>query len=179
LTSLDPRSSDFLKIRFGNTFIDPLAGLAQVTTFLAREGTGEKVTTTGKLVPIRDSYRLTDYVDWAGDPNKGKVAFGGDDGLDIALRFARTKFAPVPGGIASLLSGKDVTGQPVDAADVTVGLVTPLSFRNVIDLMREHGVDGGAAILTLEMLGMGVQYRKPREAAEDDDKPRTRKSKYE
>lgn len=39
--TLDPRSADFGKARFGNTYLDPLAGLAQVSTFIARTATGE------------------------------------------------------------------------------------------------------------------------------------------
>ena len=76
---LDPRSADFLKIRAGNTYIDPMAGLAQVTTFLAREITGETVTGKGEvkhltfdddvygpefppLAKVFFDYKLTPYV---------------------------------------------------------------------------------------------------------------------
>ncbi len=161
--TLDPRSSDFGKMRFGNTRVDPLAGLAQVTTFLARVGSGETITGKGELKPLREQYRFTDI---GADDLPHKVAYGASDITKELWRFTRTKFAPIPGTIVSLLASKDPVGNYFGPKEAAVSLTTPLSFRNVYDVMVENGVPGGTAITMLELLGMGVgsyDSKKPKE----------------
>jgi diguanylate cyclase (GGDEF)-like protein len=162
---LDPRSADFLKMKFGDTYVDPLTGLAQVTTFLAREITGEKMTGGGDITPIRNAGRWTNL--FSDYPDYHKVGFGADDSYTIATRFARTKLAPIPGTVVNLMVGSDVVGNPVTPGSAIAGLVTPLSLQNVKEIMTEHGVAEGTAIEMLNLLGMGVQYRKPRERNAD------------
>lgn len=163
LASLDPRSANFLKIKVGNTFLDPMTGLSQVTTFLSRVISGETVTTTGKEKPIRDEYRLANL--WRDQPKTDKVPYGGDSGFDVLARFARTKFAPVPGALMNLIEGEDLVGEPVTPANQAMSLITPLSMRDIGGIMEEHGVPKGAAITMLNLLGVGVQHREPRPPA--------------
>lgn len=162
---LDPRSANFLKIKFGNTYLDPMTGLAQVTTFLARELTGEKLTGKGELVPLRNRYRLSDATGEAVPPNY-KVRFGGDTGADILARFARTKLAPVPGAIVNLVAGENLVGEETTIPGEASSLVTPLSFRDIDKIYKEHGIGNGSAIVALNLLGFGVQYRDPRKKDE-------------
>lgn len=152
--NFDPRSSDFGKMRFGQTYIDPLAGLAQVTTFLARELSGESVTGKGEVVPLRDQYRLT----LQGDE---KVEYGAQNAYDVATRFLRTKLAPIPGAIVNAFTGEDVVGNEATPGSIVTSLVVPLSMQNVRDVMAEHGVPAGTSVTMLELLGMGVQHRDP------------------
>lgn len=163
----DPRSANFLKIKFGNTYLDPMTGLAQVTTFLAREITGEKKTGKGELVPLRNRYRLSDFTGEAVPPNY-KLKFGGDTGADILARFARTKLAPVPGAAVNLIAGENLVGEEATIPGEALSLVTPLSIRDIWKIMKEHGAEKGAAITALNLLGFGVQYRDPRK--KDDEK---------
>ena len=90
----DPRSSDFGKLRFGNTRLDPLGGLGQVSVLLSRLGTGFKKNSAGELIPIRGE----------------DVPHGGSTSADVIGRFLRTKLAPVVGAGLDLLTGKDVVG---------------------------------------------------------------------
>lgn len=173
--SFDPRSSDFGKMRFGKTYIDPLAGLAQMTTFLFREGMGESVTGSGNVVPLREKYRLANL--WRDEPLTDKPGYGGQNAYDVAARFARTKLAPIPGAIVNTLTGEDVVGQPVTPGQTVGTLVTPLSMQNVADVMSEHGVPAGTAITMLELLGMGVQYRDPAQMKAADYKSMSREEK--
>lgn len=175
LLVLDPRSADFGKVRFGNTFLDPLAGLAQVTTVFSRLATGETTTAKG-VKPLRAQYTLTDLRRALGEdiaPHKlgkeGELPFGSSSGADVLGRFLRTKLAPVPGAIVNLISGKDVTGQSVTPIETGAQLITPMSFNNLLDIMEEQGVDRGTAITMLGLLGMGVQHRGGNEAKEARD----------
>lgn len=162
--TLDPRSANFGKVQFGKTFLDPLAGLAQVTTFLARTLTGENRNTKGELVPLRDQYRLTDYLPELGDGEVlKKVKYGGTTGFDVVANFIRSKLAPVPGAVVNTVQGTNMIGEPVSPGETAVSLVTPMSFGNIQEIMEEQGIPRGTAITMLGLLGMGVQYRKSKE----------------
>lgn len=194
LIELDPRSADFGKVRFGNTFLDPLAGLAQVTTFLARVATGETKTSPkfdpvtgaravdkkgepagGVVKPLRASGTLTDLRRAIGEDlpahklaKDGGLPFGSSDTGSVIGRFMRSKLAPVPGAIVNVAIGEDMTGEPITPTDQLTTLVTPMSFNNIAEIMEEQGIRRGTAITLLGLLGMGIQYRKPKT---DDAKP--------
>lgn len=173
--NFDPRSSDFLKMRFGRTFIDPMSGIAQVATFLGREISGESVTGSGAVRPLRKEWKLANL--FRDPPNYDKPESGGGNAFDVATSFARTKLAPVPGAIVNMFTGEDMEWQLVTPTSTLTSLVTPLSMQNVKDVMTEHGVPGGAAITALELLGMGVQYRDPAKMAAADYKDMTPKQR--
>lgn len=174
LLVLDPRSSDFGKLRFGDTFLDPLAGLAQVTTVFSRLASGETKTAKG-VKPVRADYTLTDLRRALGEDipdhklaKDGSLPFGSGNAADVITRFLRTKLAPVPGAIVNTLSGENVIGQPVTPLQTATELVTPMSFSNLAEVMEANGMPRGTAITLLGLLGMGVQYREPKA-----EKPKT------
>ncbi len=158
LVTLDPRSSNFLKIKLGNTFIDPMTGLSQVTTFLSRVLTGETVTGDGDLRPLRDAYRLSDFYS---DEPLPPVAYGGQTALTVTANFARSKLAPVPGQIATVAIGKDYDNEIPTVGSVVYSSVVPISFQDINGTMTDNGLPTGAGVMLLSLLGMGVQYRKP------------------
>ncbi len=138
----DPRSSDFGKIRFGNTRIDPMMGLSQVTVLLSRLTTGEtKSLDKGKIIPIR------------GD----KVPYGGANSADVMARFLRSKLSPVVGASVDVLTGKNVVGQPVTPESVAGNLAVPLAIQDVYQAMQDQGVPKGAAMGVLAIFGMNIQ----------------------
>jgi hypothetical protein len=126
----DPRSADFGKARFGNTRIDPLSGLAQVTTFLARELTGK--TKRGNIVEKK---------------NRG----------DTFVRFVRTKLAPIPGVAADWMAEKTLDMQKPTVGGSLQRLTVPLGYSEIPSVYREHGAVRGTIMNALGLLGMGVQ----------------------
>ncbi len=179
---LDPRSVNFGKVRFGDTFLDPLAGLAQVTVFLARVASGETRgdidasqanTMAGAGVPrsdrdnglkaLRDQYRLTDVAPGLGDGYAlGKVGYRGKTTGTEAMRFLRTKLAPVPSAIWTQIFANQISpiGEKETVLESASGLVVPMSVGNLVDVMEAQGMARGTAINLLGILGMSVQYRK-------------------
>lgn len=137
----NPRSSDFGKLKFGNTRIDPMGGILQNTVLLTRLGTGEKKTLRGDIVPIR------------GD----KIPYKGESAADIMFRFARSKFSPLIGSGFDLASGKNSVGQPVTPTDVAKNSVVPMSLKDIGDVMRDQGVPAGTIQTMLSIFGLGVQ----------------------
>lgn len=137
----DPRSSDFGKLRFDDTRLDPMAGLLQSTVLLSRLGSGETTRLSGKTVPIR------------GD----QVPFGGDDAADVTARFLRTKLSPVIGTTVNVLSGTDVTGEKITPEKIGEDLLVPLALKDILKAMEDQGVPRGTALAILSIFGMGLQ----------------------
>lgn len=137
----DSRSSDFGKLRFDDTRLDPMAGLLQSTVLLARLGSGETTRLSGKTVAIRGE----------------GVPFGGDDAADVTARFLRTKLSPVVGTTVNILSGTDVTGEKVTPEKIGQDLLVPLALKDILKAMEDQGVPRGTALVILSIFGMGLQ----------------------
>ncbi|MGL4242379.1 MAG: hypothetical protein ACRCTI_14825, partial [Beijerinckiaceae bacterium] len=191
MIEMDPRSSAFGKIRIGDTFIDPLGGLAQVTVFSARTISGEtrrdvsasdaaamadegvpRSERDGGLKALRAQGRLSDYVESAGDGYRlGKPKYGGRDLTKVLGDFTRSKFSPSVGWGVNIVTGNDYSGQPISPLKATAQLFFPMSASSVIDVMEAHGVTRGTAINLFNILGAASQYRKSdaEEAAEEEN----------
>lgn len=145
----DPRSTDFGKLRWGNTRLDPLAGLAQVTTLIARVASGSTKTSGGEVVPLR-----------------GEDAPFGTGVAGTVGRFLRTKLSPVMGAALDVASGENVVGEKVTPASAVGNMMLPLAYRDIYDAMKEHGVAEGAALGILSLFGMGLSTYGPKTPAE-------------
>ncbi len=141
-TEDDPRSSDFGKIRIGNTRIDVLAGVSQATVFMSRVASGEtKGLKTGFVMPIRGDY----------------VPYAGTTTWDVISNFLRTKLTPALGLAINLVSGKDLVGNKVTLYDIPEEALVPLAIMDIYDAMEEEGIPSGLALGTLGMFGVGIQ----------------------
>lgn len=143
----DPRSSDFGKIKLGNTRFDIFSGFQQWVRLIAQVASGEKVNLAGKTVELGKGYKE-------------------DTRADIIGRFLRSKFSPSLGFAWDLLSGKDFAGKPVtfkfndlkSFSNSKEGqLIMPLWIQDLIDATNDNstGKDIGAAIASF--FGIGVQ----------------------
>lgn len=152
----DPRSRNFGKMRFGNTYVDPLAGLAQTTTFATQMLTGEKKTAGKQEVqPLARYGRLSDVT---GDQYGKKTPFW-DDIAGVMTYFARTKLAPLPSALIDARTGYDVIGRETSPLQEARELVVPMSLRDVVKLTEQHGIPRGLAFTLVNMFGFGVQAR--------------------
>lgn len=141
----DPRSTDFGKIKFGNTRVDPMTGLSQASVLMSRLGTGEMKGAKGQVYPI-----------------VGKVPYGKSTATDVIGRFLRTKLAPVPGTLLDLRQGQNVVGEKVTPASLITpfapdSMITPLAFGDILKAMEDQGIERGAALGLLSIFGMGLQ----------------------
>lgn len=136
----DPRSSDFGKLKFGNTRVDVLGGLGQVTVLLSRLYTGQEANLEGKVTPIR-----------------GDTPFGSGTSWNTFTKFMRSKLAPVPGAMVDTLNGKNVVEEKVTPFDTGKRLLVPLSFQDIYDVMQQDGVDKGVALGIISLFGAGLQ----------------------
>lgn len=143
--SLDPRSSDFLKIKFGETRIDPMSGLSQVIVLMGRIASGQRVGADGEVVNLRGE----------------DVPYGGLGVAGTAGNFVRTKFAPIPGAAFDIATGENVVGQPVTPFSSLVNLFIPLSLREIKDTAESRGIPQGAVLTILSLHGMGASTYGP------------------
>ncbi len=135
----DWRSSDFGKIRMGNTRVDPLAGLSQVIVLSGRSITGETKTLSGRVKPLR-----------------GKdVGFGDSTNLTVLGRFLRSKAGPVPGLAMDILEQRKVTGEEMTDQDVFTHFM-PMIIDDVLDVYKAWGIPEASALALLAFFGVSV-----------------------
>lgn len=157
----DPRSSDFGKIRFGNTRLDPLSGLSQTASLGGKLSTGERKT---------------------GDATQSLVApkYGQQDALGVMGRFIRSKLSPAAATTVDVVSRKQFDGTPATPKNVAQNLSIPLSFKDIYNAMQDQGVPRGTALGLLSLFGMGLQtygsdrlsgLRAEKRQAKDDGQP--------
>ena len=141
----DPRSSDFLKVRIGETRLDLMAGLSQTMVLSARMATGQtKSSTSGRVRKFGEGYKP-------------------ETRLTVLGRFGRSKLAPVPGAVATVANDwTDVVGQKVTPAELGRSIVTPLSVHDVEDTMKAQGISKGSAMSLLAILGVGMNTYGPK-----------------
>lgn len=134
---LDPRSSDFGKIKVGNTRFDVTAGMAGVVTLASRIITmSSKSTFTHKVTPL----------------NSGK--FGSKTALDVAFDFGTNKTSPFASVIVDILRGHDFAGKKPTVIGETKNLFAPLPITNAEEALRDPNSANDLLIMILDGLGI-------------------------
>lgn len=137
----DPRSSDFMKIKVGNTRYDTLGGFGQYMTLGARLLTNQTKNAKKDLV----------------DLGKG---FKADTRFDVMMDFLTNKFSPIASYVKEFMQGKDFKGEPFDAKKATVERFVPLFAQDILEAYEKEGL-AGAAKTSPSFFGVGVQTYDP------------------
>lgn len=116
----DPRSSDFLKARFGRARIQILSGFQQFTTFASRLISGEyKSIRSGEVRPIRGE----------------DLPYGGFDTSAVVFQFLRSKSSPLMRPLVDIATGQDFLGRPMTLKKLALQFAGPITYRDIYDLM--------------------------------------------
>lgn len=155
---LDPRSSDFAKIRFGNTRIDITGGFI---TFL--RAYSQAISGKTKNLQTKQIENL----------NEG---YGKKTRFDVLKDFYSNKLSPFAKKVYDYTAISDEErerrnleeetqetkfnelGIPVWVQDLTI----PLWMRDVEPIMKEQGTGTGMFLIGISLLGEGVQYFEPK-----------------
>ncbi len=143
----DPRSSDFGKIRFGKTRLDPMGGLIQPFVLMSRLVSGKTKSGKGAVIPIRGE----------GRPHDGKAAW------DIIAAFVRSKLSPIASTAVDVISKENTVGENTDittaegARRVGGNLFMPMVVRDIYEAIESQGVPKGVALGLLSLFGAGLQ----------------------
>jgi hypothetical protein len=142
---LDPRSSDFGKIKVGNTRLDIWAGYVQWVRFLSQLLTAEsKLTGTGEIIERQR--------------------------IDTVWNLLQSKESPMASIFTDLLKGETYLGEPIFEGGWSTfaremrNRLTPLFAQDLWDAIETDSLKGGLAA-TPGMLGVGVVSYEERQRA--------------
>lgn len=134
---LDPRSSDFGKIKTGHTRFDVTGGVASIMTLASRLATmSSKSTTTGQVNKL----------------NSGKV--GSQTGLDVLNDFIDNKVSPAAGVVRDLLKGENPSGEKPTPFNEAKNLFTPIGVQNYEQMSKDP--QSANKLLTAIIDGLGI-----------------------
>lgn len=131
----DPRSSDFGKIKIGNTRFDVSGGMSSIVVLASRLLTFSSKNANTEIVTRLNEDR-----------------FGAKTGYDVLLSFFEGKLSPAAGIIRDYLKGKDFQGKKPTLIGEMNNLFTPLPVTNFIELTN----DPNAAPVLLSMMADAV-----------------------
>lgn len=135
----DPRSSNFGKIRVGDTRFDVSGGMAGLVTLAARFATASsKSSSTGEVKQL----------------NTGE--FGSQSIVDVLSDFAQNKLSPVGAVFRDYLRGQDFDGNKPTVASTAANLVTPLIYTTWQDTQTNPKSAPALAVLLADGLGLGA-----------------------
>ena len=150
----DPRSSDFMKIKVGNTTYDITGGTAAVAVLFARFATMSRVSNTGKTEKIQGAGQLVE-------------------------QFLSGKFSPLVrtaidvNDVIGWGDGKDFAGQPMTIKKLFTGRA-PISIQNAFDEEYKSEKDRYVATLA-DFFGIGTTtYERPNSRFYTQDTPTRR-----
>lgn len=147
---IDPRSSDFAKVKIGNTRIDILAGTQQVYRTLAQAILGEKKNiTNGKIEKLGEK-------------------FGGQTRGSVINNFFTNKLSPTASIMYKELwlseSEKELRKEEGegDLRSTFAELTVPLYMQDIPKLNQEHGAGATTLLTLMSVFGIGVQNMTPK-----------------
>lgn len=141
----DPRSSNFGKIKVGDTRFDVSGGMSSLVTLASRLLTrSTKSSITGKV----------------SDLNTGK--FASKSSGDVVVDFMANKLAPAASVARDLMNGRDRQGDPITFGGEASNLLMPLPITNYQELSKDPNSANTLAAVLADALGVGTNtYSKP------------------
>lgn len=135
---VDPRSSDFGKIKIGKTRYDPWGGFQQYVVLTSRLISGEMISsTTGKEIKLGEGYKTATR-------------------KDILERFLESKTAPVASFVNGILKGENFSGEKFNVPAEIADRFIPMMSQDIYDLQKEYGKKGIAMAIP-GVFGIGSQ----------------------
>lgn len=134
----DPRSSDFGKIKVGNTRFDYTGGAGSLIVLASRISTlSSKSSTTGVVKKL----------------NSGE--YGSQTGLDVLVDFLAGKTPPTTGAIVAALRGADFKGEKPTLGSQIQRVTVPITIQNAIALKDDNSTSAVLGVL-LDAFGINA-----------------------
>lgn len=154
----DARSSDFLKIKVGNTRYDILGGLQQNLVFLWREMSGEKKNSESGDVQ-KFARGIFDYAKGRSDAEAGVQSGPGvTNRAGLLADMFTNKENPILATGTRILQGKDRGGNPINPLTEIAKLAVPLPVTGTYETIKDTGsIPKGIAMNSPDLLGISAQ----------------------
>lgn len=138
---LDPRSSDFGKLRWGDVRYDIWAGEQGYVRLAAQFlSNSRKSTTTGEIIKLGEGYKPTTRFGLIGD-------------------FLMNKRAPVPTAVMNALNGVTNFGEPTTWSEEVLKLGIPIYSADMYELYQADQADKILGATIPSLLGVGVSFQ--------------------
>lgn len=154
----DPRSSDFMKARFGKTRFDLMGGHQQYMVLLGRMLTGETTNNRGQIRSLDDqSPTASTRGDVMGHFARGKVAPIVGLGVDALVKKKSKDYPTANKPFYQKQVGTDFLGRPTTLQSNAERMFIPLHVSSLAQSLAEgEGVPKAVFAATAEILGAGV-----------------------
>ena len=139
-TEEDPRSSDFGKIKVGDTRLDISGGIASYVILLSRILSGEiKSSNTGAIKKLGNNYTST-------------------SGFDLTANFIRNKLSPLASLIIDVLTGENAVGEKKTPTQSVIDRFKPMFLKDAYEVLTDDstGVFVKAVLTVLALFGAGL-----------------------
>lgn len=135
---LDPRSTDFGKIKIGDTRFDITGGMGSIIVLSSRLISGQSKTSAGQI----------------------KSLYGGGYGsptvMDALSQFIRNKLSPAAGLVTDIVTRQDALGNPITPGGEAARVVTPISIQNAIEVWNDPNSADKLATIIADGLGINT-----------------------
>lgn len=135
----DPRSSQFGKIKLGQTTFDISGGAGPLVTLAARLATmSTKSSQSGQVSEL------------------GSGKFGAQTGLDMLNAFFENRASPIVQAALNYFRGQNFQGQKPTLLNTVGTLVTPMPFQTLMQAQAEPNAAVGLAAVIADALGVSA-----------------------
>lgn len=134
----DPRSSDFGKVKFGNTRFDLTGGNANFAVLLARVFSGQTKSSTSDIMYELDG------------------SFGDNTRADAVVKWFRNKAAPTTSYFIDMLYGENAIGETFNAKEGLIDRAIPLILSDTIETYQEEGLGSAFTSGMSNFFGVGA-----------------------
>ena len=154
----DPRSSDFLKIKVGDTRFDMMGGFSQYLTFGARSYLWMQNAVFGSAFGYVPEIKSTTGNERDLD-GRGRY---GETYADTFLKFFRGKLSPNASYVADAFAGENVVGKEFTWLGSAADRVIPMSVNALIENTKTYGTEKGVRYSVPNVFGIGTTTFPPK-----------------
>lgn len=140
----DPRSTDFAKIKVGNTRLEVTGGIQPIVRFATQFATGQRKKFDGQILNMDNS-----------SPYAGNR-------WENLLRFGEGKLNPHASLVVDVLRGQNYIGNDITFNDEVLSRITPLYLQDAYDAAVQEGMIKAASIAVPSFYGVGTNTYPPK-----------------
>jgi len=154
---VNPVSTNFGKVKLGNTTFDMTGGNAAYARLVARLISGKEKSSTGKVTKLGAPIVSTSKT---GKPVT--TPYNAPTRADEALSYLRDHLSPIASTVADWMAGTNAVGQPVTVKSELYNNLTPLVLQDYINMFKNDPKNTAAILPSLSAIfGVSMESDAP------------------